>query len=72
MSNIINLSDYRALKHDPELSYKQLSNHLNISERFIRARVAEGMPASYDWSGKRRSFRLSEVEAWLNQRRDNA
>ena len=58
--------------HQPPLSYKQLANHLGVSERFIRARVAEGMPCGWDWSGKKRRFKVPEVETWLRENRKKA
>ena len=54
------------------LTYEQLSNHLGVSRRFIQARVAEGMPAYWDWSGKRRLFRLTDVEQWLRENRERS
>ena len=70
MSNVIPLRPKH--QHQPLLSYAQLSNHLGVSERFIRARVAEGLPATWDWSGKKRRFKVAEVEAWLRENRERS
>ena len=53
----------------PPLTYAQMANHLGVSRRFLQARVAEGMPAGYDWSGRKRMFKPSEVEEWLRKNR---
>jgi hypothetical protein len=54
--------------YDPELTYPQLAACLNVSKRFLQARVAEGMPScGFDYAG-RKLFRLSEVTAWLDAR----
>ena len=56
--------------HDPVLTYKQLAAGLGVSERFLKARVAEGMPScGLDYAG-RRLFRLSEVIPWLDARQE--
>jgi excisionase family DNA binding protein len=49
------------------LTYAELSEVLGMSERWIRARVAEGMP-SHLYARKARRFRLSEVQRWLEER----
>lgn len=51
---------------EPYLSKKQLAACLGFSERWVDYRVDEGMPVHR--FSKRRRFRLSEVEAWLEER----
>jgi hypothetical protein len=58
----------RRSQHDPEMTYTQLAAELNVSKRFLQARLAEGMPsAGLDYAGRRR-FRLSEVRGFLDER----
>jgi phage terminase Nu1 subunit (DNA packaging protein) len=49
------------------LTKAQLAERLDVSIRWIDYRRCEGMP-SHKWGGVVR-FRLSEVEAWLSERR---
>ena len=53
---------------EPELSKRQLASRLGYSTRWVELRVREGMPSFQQSNGYRR-FLLSEVEAWLAQRR---
>ncbi len=50
----------------PYLSKRQLADVLGFSVRWVDYRVHEGMPSHR--FGKRRRFRLSEVERWLERR----
>lgn len=52
--------------YEPWLTKRQLAVHYSMSPRWVELRVAEGMPSRLV-SGRRR-FRMSEVEAWLQQR----
>jgi predicted DNA-binding transcriptional regulator AlpA len=53
---------------EPELSKKQLAARLGFSTRWVELRVREGMPTS-SIKGNQRRFLVSEVEAWLAERR---
>ena len=48
---------------EPWLDQKGLAEHLACSVRWIRYRMAEGMP--HAMIGGRPKYRASEVEAWL-------
>ncbi len=50
---------------EPWLNKRQLAAHLGFSARWVDYRVAEGMPSHV--FGRRRRFRLSEVERWLEE-----
>jgi len=50
----------------PLLSMRELAAELGFSERWVRYRVQEGMPKRR-WGNQYR-FRLTEVEAWLEER----
>lgn len=53
---------------DPALTYRQLSQELGVSVRFLKERHAEGMEdEGLDYAGRRR-FRLSKATAFLDQR----
>lgn len=56
---------------EPELTKRQLSERLGFSTRWVELRVREGMPCS-SIKGNQRRFLLSEVEAWLADRRTSA
>jgi hypothetical protein len=49
------------------LTKEQLAKRLDVSVRWIDYRRVEGLPC-HKWGGVVR-FRLSEVEAWLSERR---
>jgi predicted DNA-binding transcriptional regulator AlpA len=51
---------------EPWLSKRQLAHHLGFSTRWVELKVREGMP-SHRWANRLR-FRVSEVEAWLEER----
>jgi predicted DNA-binding transcriptional regulator AlpA len=51
---------------EPWLTKKQLAAHFGYSTRWVELRVREGMPSKL--IGGRRRFRLSEVEAWIEER----
>jgi predicted DNA-binding transcriptional regulator AlpA len=51
---------------EPWLTKEQLAHRLAVSRRWIDYRRAEGMPC-HKWGGIVR-FRVTEVEAWLNER----
>jgi hypothetical protein len=51
---------------EPWLSKRQIADHFGRSTRWVELRVREGLPSKM--IGGRRSFRLSEVEAWLDRR----
>ncbi len=51
---------------EPLLTLRQLAARCQRSERWLRYRLAEGMP-SHRWGGGHR-FRFSEVEAWMGER----
>ena len=53
---------------DPVLTYRQLSEELGVSVRFLKERHAEGMEdEGLDYGGRRR-FRLSKATAFLDER----
>lgn len=52
--------------HEPWLSKQQIADYLQYSVRWVELRVREGMPCQR--FGSRLRFRISEVEAWLEQR----
>jgi hypothetical protein len=49
------------------LSKIALANHLGYTTRWVELRMKEGMPSTLH--GKRRRFLLSEVLAWLDERK---
>lgn len=50
------------------LTLRALVGELGVSERFVRYRVAEGMPSQgFDYRG-RRIFLASECRRWLDRR----
>jgi predicted DNA-binding transcriptional regulator AlpA len=51
---------------EPLLTMRDLVERYQMSERWFRYRLAEGMPA-HRWGGRWR-FRASEVEAWMEAR----
>ena len=51
---------------EPWLTKTQLAHRLAVSRRWIDYRRTEGMPC-HKWGGIVR-FRVTEVEAWLNER----
>lgn len=51
---------------EPLLTMRDLTDRYQMSERWFRYRLAEGMPARR-WGGGLR-FRASEVEAWIEER----
>jgi excisionase family DNA binding protein len=57
---------FPALAAEPYLSKRQLADLLGFSVRWVDYKVREGMPSHR--FGKRRRFRLSEVERWLEGR----
>jgi excisionase family DNA binding protein len=52
------------------LTTAELAAHLRFSERWIRYRLAEGMP--HKRYGRTLRFIASEVDAWLQERYENA
>lgn len=52
---------------EPDLTKKQLAAELNVSERWIDYRVAEGMP-KHQWTKRMVRFRLGECREWLERR----
>lgn len=57
-------------EREAELTYEQLALTLGVSPRFLKYRVAEGMPnLGLDYAGKRR-FLLSEIQPWLDARNE--
>jgi len=55
------------IHHEPLLTKEQLAAAIGFSKRWIDYRVREGMPFVPARGQKR--FRLSEVLAWLRERR---
>jgi excisionase family DNA binding protein len=53
-------------EHEPWATKGEIADHCRVSERTIERWLAQGLP-SRKWGGARR-FRLSEVEAWLEER----
>jgi predicted DNA-binding transcriptional regulator AlpA len=49
---------------EPLLTMRNLVERYQMSERWFRYRLAEGMPA-HRWGGR---WRASEVEAWMEAR----
>lgn len=62
MSNLVHLST----ASERRLTTAQLAEHLQLSERWVRYRLAEGMPCLR--YGRTLRFIASEVDAWLNER----
>jgi hypothetical protein len=54
----------RAAVREPWLSKRQIADHFGRSTRWVELRVRKGLPSKM--IGGRRSFRLSEVEAWFD------
>jgi predicted DNA-binding transcriptional regulator AlpA len=50
---------------EPWLSKRQIADYLGRSTRWVELRVREGMPSKM--LGGRRGFKLSEVEAWIDE-----
>lgn len=57
MSNVATLPGW--------LTLAQLADHLQVSERWLKYRIKEGMPSAL--IANRRKFRASEVEGWLEK-----
>ena len=51
---------------EPWLSKQQIAGHYGRSTRWIELRMREGLPSRMLW--RRRAFRLSTVEAWMEAR----
>jgi hypothetical protein len=51
---------------EPWLSKEELATHLGCGKRWIEMRVVEGMPSAL--IARKRKFRASEVEPWLERR----
>lgn len=49
--------------HGRWLNYHELAEYLDCSERWIRSRVAEGMPSAI--IAGRRKFKAQKAEKWL-------
>lgn len=58
------VADIAAL--EPWLDARALAQHLGCSTRWLRYRIAEGMP--HAMLAGRQKFRVSEVEPWLEER----
>ena len=55
--------------HTPELTKRQLANHLRRSTRWVEIMVRDhGMPAGWDRHHRERRFDLVAVETWLGER----
>lgn len=66
-ARVFNLDAYRQRREpEPLLKMKDLVERYQMSDRWFRYRLAEGMPA-HRWGGQWR-FKASEVEAWMEQR----
>lgn len=65
MSNVVAIG--APVAAEPWLTKAQLADRLDVSPRWIDYRRSEGLPA-HKWGGIVR-FRVSEVEAWLSERR---
>lgn len=66
-ARIVDLDAYRARREpEPLLKMRDLVDRYQMSERWFRYRLAEGMPA-HRWGGQWR-FKASEVERWMEQR----
>ena len=65
-----NVIQFPTERRQPErlLTAHELCHVLGFSERWLRYRVAEGMPARR-W-GKRLRFSLAEVSRWLDEREE--
>lgn len=48
---------------EPWVGYAALAEHLDMSVRWLKSRVAEGMPSAL--IGTKRKFHISEAEDWL-------
>ena len=66
MGQVIYLSDFRKPVREPSVSLKQMGQLLGYGERWMRYRVAEGMPCE-KVEGELR-FIPSEVRGWLSER----
>lgn len=51
---------------EPLLTKRQVAAHYGFTTRWVELRMADGMPS--ELISSRRRFRLSEVEAWLNNK----
>jgi predicted DNA-binding transcriptional regulator AlpA len=65
MGRVIEFPRHRR-EPEPLLTMRDLVERYQMSERWFRYRLAEGMPA-HRWGGRWR-FRASEVEAWMEAR----
>lgn len=53
------------VRHDPELTKRQLAQRWGVTERTIERYVASGLPSTL--RNKRRRFRLSDSERWREE-----
>ena len=55
--------------YTPELTKRQIANHLARSTRWVEIMVRDhGMPAGWDRHHRERRFDLVAVETWLGER----
>jgi hypothetical protein len=56
--------------HEPWLSKAQIAMHFGRTTRWVELRMRDGMPHRKDGRSRyaRTMFRLSEVEAWMEDR----
>lgn len=59
------------LHTEPTLSKRQLSEAIGYTERWIEILMQVGLPSELDARGRRR-YRLSDVQAFLSERKDGA
>jgi hypothetical protein len=57
------LSKATVTRLEPWLGYADLARHLDCSVRWLKSRVAEGMPSAM--IAGRRKMKASEAEDWL-------
>jgi len=68
MSKTARVIPFPRYRREPEplLTIRDLVDRYQMSERWFRYKLAEGMPA-HRWGGCWR-FRASEIEAWMESR----
>lgn len=59
------MTDATVHELEPWLDKPALAKHLAVSTRWIERRLHDGLPST--WIAERRKFKVSEVEAWLEQ-----
>lgn len=64
-----NVVEFPNRGHSPQLTKRQLANHLRRSTRWVELMTRDhGLPAGWDRHHRERQYDLQAVEAWLEER----